>query len=159
MLGSRLVSAAPRGVRAMSTAAGGRTAGSLFYNLVAKRNVTYITYVLTGSVVLGAVYGDATEAFWNAANKGVSGVCGPAPTSRQGHAHTPRRGRQESAAARRSEASGTAAGRQRLLVGGGPWPLGASRRRVRCRHQPETARLSARRGPLHGHRRRHLAPR
>lgn len=55
----------------MSTATGGKSVGAYAYNLVFKRNVTYITYIVTGAVVLEVVYGKVTDGFWNSVNNGV----------------------------------------------------------------------------------------
>jgi len=57
--------------RAMSTAA--RTPASIVYNLVFKRNLTYITYVVVGAITLEVVYGAVTDGFWGSVNKGVRG--------------------------------------------------------------------------------------
>ena len=56
--------------RSQSTAAA--TPASLFYNIIAKRNVSYVAYIIAGSIVLEVVYGSITDAFWSSMNKGVS---------------------------------------------------------------------------------------
>ena len=52
-----------------------RTASSLpsflYNNVWRKSSVVYITYVLTGVVVIESVYGSVTDWIWDKANEGV----------------------------------------------------------------------------------------
>lgn len=66
--------AAPAGSRAASSAsasAGGSLAGTV-YQLIFKRNVTYVSYILGGAIVLEVVYGTVLDGVWKGVNKGVS---------------------------------------------------------------------------------------
>jgi hypothetical protein len=44
----------------------------LYNNVWRKSNIFYLTYIFAGCVVLEAVYGFATNALWESANRGVS---------------------------------------------------------------------------------------
>jgi len=41
------------------------------YHVIAKRNPTYITFILFGAIVLETMYGGVTNSIWSAANNGV----------------------------------------------------------------------------------------
>jgi hypothetical protein len=45
---------------------------ALYNNLWKKSNISYITYIVTGCVVLEAVYGKVTNFIWESYNYGVS---------------------------------------------------------------------------------------
>lgn len=45
---------------------------TLYQNVWRKSNVLYITYVATGCLVLGSVYGSVVSFIWEANNRGVS---------------------------------------------------------------------------------------
>ena len=51
---------------------GAHSFASTVYNVVYKRNVTYITYIVAGAVLVEVVYGKVTDSFWNWQNHGVS---------------------------------------------------------------------------------------
>lgn len=42
------------------------------YNYVFKSNITYVTFVLTGAFVCGALYNTVGDWVWEVSNKGVS---------------------------------------------------------------------------------------
>jgi hypothetical protein len=74
--GRAMFAAAPmRGAATASGSSGASSAGSALYQLVFRRNVTYITYIVGGALVLEAVYGKATDGFWNLMNNGVRAGC------------------------------------------------------------------------------------
>lgn len=45
---------------------------SLYNNVWRKSTILYITYVLSGCIVLEAIYGSVTNFIWESNNKGVS---------------------------------------------------------------------------------------
>lgn len=55
-------------VRAASSAASNPVTRTILSS-----NVTYVSYIFVGAVVLEAVYGTVTEGIWNSINKGVRG--------------------------------------------------------------------------------------
>ena len=65
-------SAAAAAAAAARPATRAKSTSSLVYNVVFKRNVTYITYIVAGASALEVVYGKATDMFWNSMNNGVS---------------------------------------------------------------------------------------
>jgi Ubiquinol-cytochrome C reductase, UQCRX/QCR9 like len=48
------------------------TLGSSFYRYVAKSNVTYVSYIIGGAIVLEFFYGKTLDGLWNGLNSGVS---------------------------------------------------------------------------------------
>lgn len=68
----RAVSAATAASAAVAPARAMSTAGTA-YKLVFRRNVTYISYIIGGAIVLEAVYGTVTDGIWNSLNAGVRG--------------------------------------------------------------------------------------
>lgn len=70
---SAVSAATSAGSRAASAASspGASSIGGLAYNLVFRRNVTYVSYVLVGAIVLEGVYGTVTDGLWSSMNKGV----------------------------------------------------------------------------------------
>jgi len=72
---SRVASAAAKAAPACSAAssrAASTSLSSTAYNVVFKRNVTYISYIVVGAVVLDAAYGSTLDSLWSAKNRGVS---------------------------------------------------------------------------------------
>ena len=47
---------------------------TLYNNVWRKSNVLYITYIATGCVVFGGLYGSIFSTVWNSANSGVRAV-------------------------------------------------------------------------------------
>ena len=45
---------------------------AVLYNLVFKRNVTYVSYIFAGAIMLEVAFGGVTDGIWNGMNKGVS---------------------------------------------------------------------------------------
>ena len=70
----RACQAAPNCVAAGSRAASNSAAGTL-YNVVFKKNVTYISYILVGAIVLDSIYGSTLDGVFNGINSGVRTCC------------------------------------------------------------------------------------
>ena len=62
--------APPPLARAQSTASHKPVA--MLYNLVFKRNVTYVSYIFAGAIMLEVAFGGVMDGIWNGMNKGVS---------------------------------------------------------------------------------------
>lgn len=73
MIASRLARHAVRGINVpASRSITNGVAKSIQKNLWGKSNIAYMTYIIVGSVVLEAVYGNLTTALWESSNEGVS---------------------------------------------------------------------------------------
>jgi len=72
---SRVAASAARVAPAVAPVSGSRAASSkassVVYNFVFKRNVTYISYIVAGAIVLETVYGKTLDGLFNTMNSGV----------------------------------------------------------------------------------------
>lgn len=55
---------------ASSGTASGRSALATAYSAIGASNVTYVSYIVGGVIVLEAVYGTVTDGIWSSMNKG-----------------------------------------------------------------------------------------
>lgn len=69
---SRAAFAAQKAVPVMAAPARQNSVLRSLYRTVFKRNITYVTYIFAGAVVLEAVYGTVFDGLWRSINKGVS---------------------------------------------------------------------------------------
>lgn len=69
------VAAIPR-VAAAVPARSASSMGSNFYRYVARSNVTYVSYIIGGAILLEAIYGKTLDGLWNGLNSGVR-ICRP----------------------------------------------------------------------------------
>jgi hypothetical protein len=53
-----------------SASSSGRSALASAYSVIGASNVTYVTYIVGGVIVLEAVYGTITDGIWSSMNKG-----------------------------------------------------------------------------------------